>query len=184
MGLLASLSGAFGSSKTSTSTTGSSAEQTTISKMDEASKAVLDQLTQKLGGVVAAGPDQAFSKDAAVKDTLDLVKNIFTQFSSDTLPQIFSAAATGGMYNSTAVQNLGNDAFAKTTAQAASVVSDNIIKYAQLQQQQQQIDSTALLQALGLQADVTQKTDSKSQFQTGSTSKTSSRSFGFNLGVK
>lgn len=177
MGFLSgSLGGGVSSSKTVTDTSGSSTENTTASKMDAASKAVLDALTQKLGGIVQAGPDQSFSKDAAIKDTTDLVKNIFTQFSSDTLPTIFSAAAGSGMYNSTAAANLANDAFAKTTAQAAGVVSDNIIKYAGLQQNQQQLDVNALLQSLGLQAEATQATSSNSSFSTTGTSNTGTKS--------
>lgn len=184
----------FGSNKTSSNSsgtsvsTGTSSSDTTSVKMDEESKAALDALMQQLSATVAQGTGDKYSKETAVKDSADVVKQLFTQYSESTLPEILSAQAESGMYSSTAAKQLSNDAFARTTAQAASVVSDNIIKYAQLGQDESQQGLDALISVLGLQADAFGKVSEASKFDTrtdttsASSSKSKSRSFDLKFG--
>lgn len=175
----------FGKEKSSSTTTGTTTTSGRTSTVgleqltagDAASKAVLDTLTSLLGGqagqVVSraatggAGAVAGFTKEDAIADSQALVKNIFTQFQQEQLPQIFAAQGATGGYSSTAAFQLGNEAFGRATANAAGTVADMIKDYATISQAQQQVDASSttnflstLLGAIGLQQSATKTSTS------------------------
>lgn len=146
----------FGLSKSSSTTAASGNSLTTM--MDAASKAQLDSLVGGLMGKVTAGGNPMFSKESAIKDSQGFVDNIFKQFKETTLPQILATGNTAGVYNASGVQALADNAYGQAVGQAASVTLDAIKSYAGLDETQQQINLSALMQAFGLEAQATQKT--------------------------
>lgn len=160
-----------GKSKTSASEQSTS----TTTKMDAASKKILDELTASLQGQLPLVGAE-YSRDNAIKDSQGIIANIFNQFKTQDLPQIAGAMGAAGVYDSTAGQNLANEAFGKATANSAQAVLDNILKYAGLKQQDQQLTLSGLLQALTLQQGATSTTS------TNSTGTSKSSALNFNIG--
>lgn len=144
------LSFSFGSGKSKSSTSASS--NTVVTAMDAASKKQLDDLTGLLLGTVSGGPSGAYSKDAALKDVSGVVENIFSRFQSDTMPKLFDAAGSAGVFNSTALQRMANEAYGRAVGEASAVTMDAVKSYAGISQQQEATKLSALLEALGLQA--------------------------------
>lgn len=114
-------------------------------------------------GNATAPQNSQYTKDQAIADSQGLVGQIFNQYSKTALPTIFSTQNSSGGYNSTSGQLLANDAFGKATADAASAVQQNIKDYAaisnsntQTAQNQQSLDLTSLLAALGVAKGATQ----------------------------
>ena len=154
----------FGKSKTSASESSTS----TTTKMDAASKKILDELTASLQKQVPTSGAE-FSRDNAIADATGVVENIFTKYKQQALPQIANLMTDAGVYNATAGQNLANEAFGAATANASQVVLENVLKYAGLKQQDQQLTLSGLLQALSLQQNAVSTTTSKSQGTSSST---------------
>ncbi len=162
----------FGSGKNKSSS--SSSTTATVKRFDEASKAVLDNLTAFLSGNLPSAGKQ-FSRENAISDVQGIVSSIFDKYKTTALPQIAMGMQGAGVYGSTAGQNLANEAFGKATADSAAIVMDNIAKYATLAQQDQSMSLSGLLNALTLQKEAYQTSTEKS---VGSAS---SKSSGFGL---
>lgn len=170
MGFSLNLGG--GKSKSSTS----SSSSTVATSMDAAAKAQLDELTSLLLGKVGAGADGAFSKESALKDVSGVVQGIFSEFRDTTLPQLFDASGSAGVFNSTALQRMADNAFGQAVGKAAGVTLDAIKSYAGIEQAQQGQQLEGLLQALGLQSNAY-----KTESSTGS-SFTKAKGSSFSLG--
>lgn len=64
---------------------------------------------------------QAESSGRARVDAQGAINNIFQQYAENYVPEILGAQAASGGYGSTGAQLLANDAFARTSAQAAEL---------------------------------------------------------------
>lgn len=130
-------------------TTGSTSEITTA--LDEFSKKKLDTLLTTLTDAQGElGKD--YSKNQAILDSKGAVSSLFTQFKQEALPQIVAQGAQGGVYNSTALQGMADNAFAATVAKGAEVQQQTIKDYAAIGQTQQNSGIEAIMAALGLEA--------------------------------
>lgn len=132
---------------------------------DAFSKQSLDTLLQTLTDT-QAGKGAGFTKDAAVADTQGLVQGLFNKYSKEVVPQIVAQGGQGGVYNSTGVQALANDAFASTVAKGAELQLSAIKDYAGIQQQAQNSGFEAILAALGLEAKAYSTSDSTGTSET------------------
>ena len=74
--------------------------------------------------------DIEYSKDTAIADAQDTVNNVFEQFKDEALVQVYHPQCIANGYNSTTMQLLANNAYAKTVSEGAKVVLDNIQRYA------------------------------------------------------
>ena len=74
--------------------------------------------------------DIEYSKDTAIADAQGTVNNVFEQFKDEALVQVYHPQCIANGYNSTTMQLLANNAYAKTVSEGAKVVLDNIQRYA------------------------------------------------------
>ena len=74
--------------------------------------------------------DIEYSKDTAIADAQGTVNNVFEQFKDETLVQVYYPQCIANGYNSTTMQLLADNAYAKTVSEGAKVVLDNIQRYA------------------------------------------------------
>ena len=74
--------------------------------------------------------DIEYSKDTAIADAQGTVNTIFDTFKDEALVQVYYPQCIANGYNSTTMQLLSNNAYAKTVSEGAKVVLDNIQKYA------------------------------------------------------
>ena len=74
--------------------------------------------------------DIEYSKDTAIADAQATVNNIFDTFKDESLVQVYQPMCIANGYNSTTMQLLVNNAYAKTVSDSAKVVLDNIQRYA------------------------------------------------------
>ena len=74
--------------------------------------------------------DIEYSKDTAIADAQGTVNNVFEQFKDEALVQVYQPQCIANGYNSTTMQLLANNAYAKTVSEGAKVVLDNIQRYA------------------------------------------------------
>ena len=74
--------------------------------------------------------DIEYSKDTAIADAQGTVNNVFEQFKDEALVQVYQPECIANGYNSTTMQLLANNAYAKTVSEGAKVVLDNIQRYA------------------------------------------------------
>ena len=74
--------------------------------------------------------DIEYSKDTAIADAQGTVNNVFEQFKDELLVQVYQPECIANGYNSTSMQLLVNNAYAKTVSEGAKVVLDNIQRYA------------------------------------------------------
>lgn len=176
---LFNLSGSKGSSSATTttnttatqeglSTTNAASQQ--VSKQtsfDEASKLLLDSLTQQLSGKVNEGV-QGYSKADAINDVSGVVSNIFKQFKETTLPNILGVQGAAGAYNSTSAQLLADNAYGQAVAQSSDTVLKAIADYAGIETSKQNAFMSSLLGALQLQGEAT-KTATAADTGTSST---------------
>lgn len=77
-----------------------------------------------------ANKDIEYSKDTAIADAQATVNNIFDTFKDELLVQVYQPECIVNGYNSTTMQLLVNNAYAKTVSEGAKVVLDNIQRYA------------------------------------------------------
>lgn len=129
-------------------------ETSLVEKMDPAARAILSSLVGRLNDSQATGAN-TFTRENAIADTSGIVQNILQQSRESALPNILGASAGGGAYSGTTQQILANDANARAVAQSASVVSQAITNYGQLNLQEQNQKVAQLMAALGLSADTT-----------------------------
>lgn len=130
-----------------------------LNLMDKLSKEQLDRLTGQLSGIVSGR--QPFDREAAAAQAQGVVKSIFDSYQKTALPQIANMGNRGGSYDSTSQQLMANDAFAQAVNKASETVLATVQKEQQFKMQQDQSDMQALLNALGLQAQVTQRSKTK-----------------------
>lgn len=74
--------------------------------------------------------DIEYSKDTAIADAQGTVNNVFEQFKDEALVQVYHPQCIANGYNSTTMQLLANNAYAKTVSEGTKVVLDNIQRYA------------------------------------------------------
>lgn len=74
--------------------------------------------------------DIEYSKDTAIADAQGTVNNVFEQFKDEALVQVYYPQCIANGYNSTTMQLLADNAYAKTASEGAKVVLDNIQRYA------------------------------------------------------
>ena len=74
--------------------------------------------------------DLEYDKTNAIADAKDTVNNIFDTFKDEALVQVYQPECIANGYNSTTMQLLVNNAYAKTVSEGAKVVLDNIQRYA------------------------------------------------------
>ena len=74
--------------------------------------------------------DIEYSKDTAIADAQGTVNNVFEQFKDEALVQVYYPQCIANGYNSTTMQLLADNAYAKTVSEGAKVVLDNIQRYA------------------------------------------------------
>ena len=74
--------------------------------------------------------DIEYSKDTAIADAQGTVNNIFDTYKDEALVQVYYPQCIANGYNSTTMQLLSNNAYAKTVSEGAKVVLDNIQRYA------------------------------------------------------
>lgn len=157
------------SMESSTAITSSDTSEVTTA-LDAFSKQKLDTLLTTLTN--AQGDlGKGFTKDQAILDSKGAIDNLFTQYKQEALPSIVAQGAQGGVYNSTALQGLADNAFAATVAKGAEVQQQTIKDYAAIGQTAQNSGIEAILATLGLEAKAygtstgkgTSKTDTESQ---------------------
>ena len=174
------LLGAYGSTQDGPETKSSGTSQGTstqyknssLTLMDKLSKQQLDKLTGGLSDKVAN--QTAFDPTSATASAQGVVKSIFDAYQKTALPQIANMSNRGGSYDNTTHQLVENDAYAQAVNKASSTVLSTVQQAQHDKQQADQFDMTALLQTLGLQSQVTQKSKSKAtEIDSGTTSGTS-----------
>ena len=74
--------------------------------------------------------DIEYSKDTAIADAQATVNTIFDTFKDEALVQVYQPECIVNGYNSTTMQLMVNNAYAKTVSEGAKVVLDNIQRYA------------------------------------------------------
>lgn len=74
--------------------------------------------------------DLEYDKTNAIADAKDTVNNIFDTFKDEALVQVYQPECIANGYNSTTMQLMVNNAYAKTVSEGAKVVLDNIQRYA------------------------------------------------------
>lgn len=189
MGLGLSFGSSSSSSRSVSRESGSSSTelsgQSITSRFDEQAKALLDAFTNQKFDEQGAEGDGQYSRENAIADAQGVVQNIFREFSEKALPEIYSAERGTGAYNATATQFLANDAFGEAVSRSAQVVQKNIIDYAQLGQNDSQLQISALLDALKLQGSAYERTDldQESSSQFSGTSSTNTRGSSSSMGA-
>lgn len=187
------IGGSFGkshsSSSSTTNTSGSSTTDltglSTTKRFDDAAKALLDAFSNSAFDEVADGESQ-YTRENAITDASGVVNDIFRQYREQALPEIYSAQGSTGAYNSSAAQLLANDAYGSAVSQSAQVVTDNIARYAELGQNEQQLAISSLLDALKLQGSAYEQENvdqtSNSIFESTSNTRSRGSSSGFGIG--
>lgn len=74
--------------------------------------------------------DLEYDKTNAIADAQATVNNIFDTFKDEALVQVYQPECIANGYNSTTMQLMVNNAYAKTVSEGAKVVLDNIQRYA------------------------------------------------------
>lgn len=74
--------------------------------------------------------DLEYSKETAIADAASAINTIFTEFKDDALVQVYQPQCVANGYNSTTMQLLVNNAYAKTVNEGAKLRLDNIQRYA------------------------------------------------------
>ena len=74
--------------------------------------------------------DLEYDKANAVADSNAAINTLFTQFKDDSLAQVYQPQCIVNGYNSTTMQLLVNNAYAKTVSEGAKLQLDNIARYA------------------------------------------------------
>ena len=74
--------------------------------------------------------DLEYDKSNAIADAQATVNNVFETFKDEALVQVYQPECIANGYNSTTMQLLVNNAYAKTVSEGAKVVLDNIQRYA------------------------------------------------------
>lgn len=88
---------------------------------------------QALINLIGSG-QSPYSKSAAIADMEGTATNMARRALETNMPGITSAPRLAGAYNSTTQSLMQNDLAARTTGEIASVISDNINKYAGIEQ--------------------------------------------------
>ena len=81
-------------------------------------------------GAQLTNKDLEYDKTNAIADAQATVDNIFDTFKDELLVQVYQPECIANGYNSTSMQLLVNNAYAKTVSEGAKVVLDNIQRYA------------------------------------------------------
>ena len=74
--------------------------------------------------------DVEYDKTNAIADAVGTVNNYFDTFKDEALAQIYQPQCIANGYNSTTMQLLANNAYAKTVSEGAKITLDNIQRYA------------------------------------------------------
>ena len=103
-------------------------EEVIANHLQDGQAKALDDLTN---AITAKYLSDEFSKANAIKDAKDAVTNIFHEYADEFLPKLYSDGCRHGIYNSTTMQLLANDAYARAVRKGAELVLKNINDYAQ-----------------------------------------------------
>jgi len=182
-GDIGSLGGSMSSGKSSSTTQASGDSTTTL--FDETSKSQLDQLVAsmmgKVGGIGDTSTANPYSKSSALKDVSGVVDNLFKTFREQNLPQIMAAGGQAGVYNSSGMQAMADNAYAQTVGQAASITMDAVKSYAGIDNTNNQLTLQSLLQGLNMEGQALQKTSQNSTSTTNTKASNKSLNFGLKL---
>ena len=74
--------------------------------------------------------DIEYDKATAIADAQGTVNNLFESFRDESLAQVYQPQCIANGYNSTTMQLLANNAYAKTVSEGAKITLDNIQRYA------------------------------------------------------
>lgn len=74
--------------------------------------------------------DLEYNKANAIADADAAINTLFTEFKDDSLAQVYQPQCIANGYNSTTMQLLANNAYAKTVSEGAKIQLDNIARYA------------------------------------------------------
>lgn len=88
---------------------------------------------QELLGLIG---NQDYSRENAIADSQAGIQEIFRQFESTSLPQLYRNPRASGVFNDTSTQLLANDAFSSAVAKGQALQADNIMRYAQARNSQ------------------------------------------------
>lgn len=179
LGAAASLASSFmGSKGGSSSSTSSSSETNTTthnstSKGTEQSKAAANSiLSSLLSDLSSAGT--GYDKQSAVNDAQDAAKAASSAILAQAVPAAILGQNVAGGYSSSATKRATEDAAARASAAYASVITDNINKYASIANTQKTTDLSGLSSVLGLIQDSASTSDGTSNSTTKSSSTTTS----------
>jgi len=90
----------------------------------------VDQIGQTFPGLLGEFQGGDYSKEAAIRDSMGGVQNLFQDFRQTALPGVFNAEAASGGYNSSTGQLLNNDLISKVIAQGRGLIAKNVNDYA------------------------------------------------------
>jgi hypothetical protein len=77
---------------------------------------------------------QQYSREAALADTAGGINQIFRQYETQALPQIYKNPRSTGAYNDTSTQLLANDAYSTAVAKGQALQAENVMRYANARQ--------------------------------------------------
>lgn len=80
--------------------------------------------------------DKSYTRENAIKDSQGMIENIFREFETQSLPQIYKNPRASGIYNDTSTQLLANDAYSSAVAKGQANLFQNILAYSQARNQQ------------------------------------------------
>lgn len=86
--------------------------------------------------LLSAIGDTSFTRQNAINDSQGFIENIFREFETQSLPQIYKNQRASGIYNDTSTQLLANDAYSSAVAKGQANLFQNILAYAQARNQQ------------------------------------------------
>ena len=74
--------------------------------------------------------DTEYNKATAIADATDVINTLFTEFKDDNLAQVYQPQCVANGYNSTTMQLLVDNAYAKAVSEGAKIRLNNISMYA------------------------------------------------------
>lgn len=166
-------------SKSRTSATSTENLSEEVARLTDADTEFVRNLSRMF--VDQQGLADAFTKEAAIKDTEAQVAGLFQQYREESLPEILNLQARSGGYGSSTAARLANQAFAETVAKGSQIQTEAIKSYADIATMIRQVANQGLGITLDTLLQAKQKA-TKSGTTTGN-SATSGTSTGAKAGV-
>lgn len=114
----------------------------------------LDKFYKALDCITEDYKDSKYTKGLACYDAKCAMDSIFKTHRDRNLPELYGRACVAGLYNSSSLQLLANDAYARTVAEASKLKLDWITQYASIRQ----AHANAMIQMLRDMADIYETT--------------------------